>query len=190
MTDQALDGIERTDAPRAGSAGRGDAVAKIVLAPLLLIFATVLIVFYVAFSAVRVSGESMLPTLRPNDQLLLTRGYHSPTRGDIVIVKLAPGAGGDEIVKRVVAIPGDTVEVIADVAYVNGKPEDVTGRVVVPEAAVTLQPYTVPKGTVFVMGDNRPISYDSRFIGALPLVEVQGKVVAVYAPITRMQRFR
>lgn len=166
-------------------AGRGDRVARLVVLPLVALFAVVLLAFYVMFHAVHVDGDSMLPTLRPHDMLLYTRGYAGPVRNEIVIVKLGPNFGSDEIVKRVIGVPGDVVEVKEDVAYVNGKREDTSGRIIVADASVTLAPYTVPPGRVFLMGDNRPVSMDSRFIGAVPITEVKGTVVAIYAPITR-----
>lgn len=165
--------------------GRGDRVARLVVLPLVALFAAVFLGFYVMFHAVRVDGPSMIPTLRPNDMLLYTRGYAGPVRGQVVIVKLGPNFGSDEIVKRVIGVPGDVVEVKQDVAYVNGKPEDTADKIIVPESSVTLAPYQVPPGRVFLMGDNRPVSMDSRFIGAVPVTEVQGTVVAIYAPITR-----
>ena len=87
--------------------------------------------------------------------------------------------------KRVIGLPGDTVEIRGDVAYVNGVPEPHRGQMVDPGHAVTTPAVTVPPGEIYVMGDNRPLSEDSRYIGTVPLSGVKGTVVAIFAPIQR-----
>jgi signal peptidase I len=147
----------------------------------------ILLVFYVLFTATKVQGDSMLPNLRTEDRVLITRGYDAPARSDVVVVDAATGSGATEsLVKRVVGISGDVVEVRDDIVYVNGEPEAGYEIARLPGAGMTLAPYEVPAGTVYVMGDNRPISADSRMLGALPLSAVQGRVVAIFAPVNRV----
>jgi len=165
-----------------------DRLAIWLIVPLALAFALILVVFYGLYRTTTVDGESMLPTLRPYDRVLITRGYDAPRKGDVVVVHIPDKAGRvHDLVKRIVAVPGDTVAVTDDVAFVNGSREATRGVIVDPTDSVNVAPTRIPKGTVFLMGDNRPISYDSRFFGTVPLSDVQGKVVAVFAPITRVR---
>lgn len=171
-------------APGAGDPSRGDRIARRVLLPLAIALAAVL-VLYLIFDFGRVSGPSMLPTLHDGDRVLITKRYSNPQRGDIVFTSVLENGQPIEIVKRVIGLPGDTVEVKNDVAYVNGVVEPARGEVVNPRFADSFAPYKVPDGYLFVMGDNRPVSNDSRYIGAVPIDGVMGKVVAIFAPITR-----
>lgn len=168
----------------------GHRLATKIVIPLLLIFLALILVFYVFFRAGRVVGPSMLPTLRNGDLVLLTKGYEEPRRGDIVFTEVDEQGEPVEIVKRVIALPGDMIEVQHDAAVVNGEPEPDRGQHVVPAVGYSFAPFQVPEGYIYVMGDNRPNSEDSRFIGAVPLSGVMGRVVAVYGPITRVRPVR
>lgn len=156
------------------------------LIPLLVLLAVVVTPLYLLYDVSQVSGPSMEPTLRNNDYLLITRGLAHPRRGDVVVLTWARGARSEEIVKRVVAVGGDSVAVSGDFAKVNGKPESFRHGVIAAERGPGFSA-VVPTGTVFVMGDNRPISLDSRYLGAFPLSAIHGRVVAVWAPIDRMR---
>ncbi|MBI5231633.1 MAG: signal peptidase I [Coriobacteriales bacterium] len=166
---------------------RGMRFAKLVFGPLVLLLFAVFLVFYVFFSATVVAGPSMLETLRPGDRLLVTKSYDSPSRGDIVVATIAGEHGDpDVVIKRVVAIPGDTVEIRKDVAFVNGKEEPNPGLQWIPGEGEDVPPQILRDDEVFLMGDNRPLSWDSRFVGAVPLEDVQGKATFIFAPIQRM----
>lgn len=178
-------------APDATSAAdaRARRFAVWVVGPLLTAFIAIVLVFYVLFGVSRVVGSSMVPNLRSEDGLLLTKGYTTPRRGDIVVLKVPGQFGGtEEVVKRVVGIPGDIVEVRAGQAWVNGKQE--SGYTVIADPgdpSDNFSPYKVAAGAIYIMGDNRPISYDSRYMGAQPLSAVNGRAVAIYSPVTRLQ---
>ena len=149
-------------------------------------------VFYVAFDFGSVDGPSMLPNLLEVDGLLITKGYRQPHRGDIVVLGITGQNGRPaEIVKRVVGIAGDRVEIRNDVAYVNGVAES-GYRVYVgaPGRGDDAGAITVPPGSIYVMGDNRPVSYDSRYVGPQPLSSVRGRVAAIYMPVTRWRVVR
>ena len=167
--------------------GRGMRVARLLFIPLLLILLVVVLVFYVFWAPLTVDGPSMEPMLHTGDRLLVTRGYRTPHRGDIVEIRWNQGGQATELIKRVVALPGDTVEIRADVAWVNGVREPARGQFVERPYAVNVAPYVVPRGYLYLMGDNRAVSEDSRYIGPLPLSEASGKAVALFAPITRMR---
>ncbi len=93
--------------------GVGHRIATKVLVPLLVIFVAVVLVFYVFYQRGRVVGPSMLPTLHSGDMVLLTKDYPQPRRGDIVFTQVTEEGRPVEIVKRVIGLPGDTVEIRA-----------------------------------------------------------------------------
>lgn len=113
---------------------------------------------------VRVAGESMAPTYRPSDLLLTTpvgRAGARPRRGDVVVLRRARV----RMIKRVVGVPGDVVELEAGRLFVNGTSAD--GRVRIRGARTEI--WRVPAGHVFVAGDNPAVSDDSR-VWAEPFV--------------------
>jgi len=165
----------------------GDRVARKILIPIAVVLVVVLLVFYVFFSRGRVVGPSMLPTLREGDMVLLTKGYKEPRRGDIIFTQVDEQGTKVEIVKRVIGLPGDLVEVNKDTAIVNGVPEPQRGQIVIAAVGDSVGAYRIPVGMLYVMGDNRAVSEDSRYIGPVPISGVMGRVVALYAPITRIR---
>lgn len=172
---------------RSDATARGNRLALVLLVPLLTLFIVIIAVFYVFFSAIQVDGPSMLPTLRNQDRLLLTHGYPVPARGDIISLRTTINGLPDDIIKRVIALPGDSVEIRADVAYVNGVREPDYGQLIVAGAAVNVPVHVVPAGTLYVMGDNRPVSEDSRYIGPIEQSGVMGRAVAVFSPVNRIR---
>jgi signal peptidase I len=159
------------------------------LPPLLFVLAALVLVFFVLYSEGRVDGPSMLPTLRSQDRLLLTKGYPLARRGDIVVFTLEDDAGQKtELVKRVVALAGDTVQVVGDRVWVNGKPEEFKHPVIIGSSLLRIGPGKVPPAHVYVMGDNRPVSEDSRFIGPIPMSDIKGQAVGIFSPVNRIGR--
>jgi signal peptidase I len=154
--------------------------------PLLAWLIAIVLVFYVFFSSAVVDGRSMIPTLRSGDYLLITRGYESPRRGDVVVTHVQEDGRPVELVKRIIAIPGDTIEIRDDVAIVNGLDEPMRGQIVDPRFAVSRPGFVIPEGFVYILGDNRPGSEDSRFIGPVPISGIEGRAVLVYAPLPRL----
>ena len=152
---------------------------------------TVVLIFTFAVRIVRVSGESMRETLQDQDMLVvlnnwLCGGYE---QGDIVILQRDDFYGGEPIVKRVIATEGQTVDIDFDagVVYVDGQPVDETQFGL--ENGITSEPFssfellefpqTVPEGCVFVLGDNRAVSEDSRYqdVGMIDERNILGKAV-------------
>lgn len=171
-----------------GPPSRGDRIARRLVLPLLFVLGLLLTVFWVAYTPLSVDGESMLPGLHHGDRVLVTRGYTKPSRGDVVYIE---GFGPRDkverqFIKRVIAIPGDTVRLVSGRAVVNGVPADVTENLIFSGDDVWDGETIIPPGYVYVLGDNRPVSLDSRFFGPVPLEAVSGRVVFRYTPVTRL----
>ncbi|MBN2404324.1 MAG: signal peptidase I [Coriobacteriia bacterium] len=158
------------------------------VAVLAVILAALWLVFGVLYQTSIVDGDSMNDTLLSGDRVLITKTYTVPARGDIVSSNVVVDEIPDRILKRVVAIPGDTVEVFGDTVEVNGAVATWSGVILGTNDKFHLEPYVIPQGYVYLMGDNRPDSLDSRFLGPVPISEVNGKVVAVLSPVTRIRR--
>jgi len=139
---------------------------------------------------------SMYPTLDINDQLAVekvSKWNRPPRRGEIVVFD-PPDAfwrlsqrerDGEALIKRVVAVGGDTVEVRGGRLYVNGQLQDES--YVNERAAYELPPLAVPPGSVFVLGDNRNQSFDSHYWGFLPQRNIIGHAVVSYWPPGRIK---
>lgn len=142
---------------------------------ILLIFFLVFILFHFVIGLSFVKGDSMYPTLHNNEIAFYTRIIPEFERGDVLSVRMP---SGDYYVKRVVAIGGDTVDIKEDRLYVNGEAVDepyVNGETRKKIGGVDY-PYIVEEGKVFVMGDNREESMDSRDFGAVIRKQIKGKV--------------
>jgi signal peptidase I len=162
-------------------------LARWLVLPLTVSLVVILLVFYILFSSAVVSGPSMKPTLLNSDYLLVTHGDRSPKRGEIIVTSVVEGTRPIELVKRIIALPGDTVEIRGDVAYVNGVAEPARGQIVDPQFAVDRPALVVPAGSIYVMGDNRPVSEDSRDLGPVPISGIRGRAVFLFAPIYRVR---
>ena len=125
----------------------------------------------------RIPSESMAPVLEPGDQALVTKIGGAPHRGDLVAFH-APRTG-EVLLKRVVAVGGDTVGLEDGVLVVNGR-RPAEPYVADPDAidSVYFGPVEVPAGSLFVLGDNRGNSEDSREFGAVPADRVIGRATA------------
>ncbi|MDA8083836.1 MAG: signal peptidase I [Nitrospiraceae bacterium] len=157
--------------------------------------------------AFKIPSGSMLETLQIGDHILVNKivlgtpvdipftnislfrmpGLRKPGRGEIIVFKYPEDTKRD-FIKRVIAIGGDTVESRDKVVYVNGRKlvepyvqhvdPDIRPRGADPRD--NFGPITVPEGSVFVMGDNRDQSYDSRFWGFVDLDKIKGDAVIIY----------
>jgi signal peptidase I len=129
----------------------------------------------------RVDGASMEPTLVSGEYVVVNRlSYRlgSPQRGDIIVFH-PPVNPEEEYIKRVIGLPGDEVEVKDGMVYVNGQPLQESYLNVKTNYAGT---WNVPQDQLFVLGDNRINSSDSRNWGTVPMNYVVGKAVLVYWP--------
>ena len=141
-----------------------------------------------------VSGASMYPTLHNGDRMVLSK-VGDIHRFDVVILE-APDENV-EYIKRVIGMPGDTVEMKSGVLYINGKKVDqpfINTEALVKQTVFmddfTLESLTgeskVPEGKYFVLGDNRGVSKDSRMIGFIDRSAIEGKAVFTIWPFGRI----
>lgn len=157
-----------------------------------LVFALAVVVALFLFCAriITVSGTSMVPTLQGGDHVLVQSMFYQPQRGDIVVVD-GYSAYGDPLIKRVIGVGGDTVDIDFATGAVTVNGETLEEPYI--SAPTTLSfdlafPLTVPEGHVFLMGDNRPNSKDSRSseIGCPDERELVGKVLLRVSPLNKM----
>lgn len=148
---------------------------------LLISLAAVILVFVFGVRIIGVEGNSMLPTLQDGNQLLVSNLFYTPEKGDVVILT-KDSFMVSPIVKRVIATEGDTVDIdfSTGTVSVNGEvlEESYIAEPTTTQYDVTF-PQTVPEGCIFVMGDNRNHSTDSRY-GELGMVDTRyviGKVL-------------
>lgn len=131
-----------------------------------------------------VNGHSMDPTLANQENLIMDKlSYHftDPKRFDIVIFP-GPEEGGEHpyYIKRVIGLPGETVQIIDGKVYINGEEltDDVYGITdYIEEPGIAAEPLTLGEDEYFCLGDNRPVSYDSRYeaVGPVHRSEIIGK---------------
>ncbi|MDH4139992.1 MAG: signal peptidase I [Coriobacteriia bacterium] len=134
---------------------------------------------------------SMEPTIMTGDRVLaekISYRFHDPRQGDIVVFD-DPTGRHPQLIKRVVAISGQTVDIKDGTVYVDGHPLQepyLHGLSTEPGGDSIEYPFTVPDGDIWVMGDNRPNSGDSRYLGPQPVSSVKGRAFAVYWPLSRI----
>jgi signal peptidase I len=149
----------------------------------------------------------MATTIQPDDRVLIDRllfDRREIARDDIVVFTGPAATGYQVLLKRVIGLPGDVLELTDGVLYVNGVRDDVGGLKNAsgetpstepafgqleehPEWSLDV-PYTVPDGHYFLLGDNRSDSFDSRFWGPVPRASIIGKAFAVYWPLGGVRR--
>jgi signal peptidase I len=137
--------------------------------------------------------RSMDPTLMQYDRVLVSKvdyRFGSPQRGDIIVFN-PPTPSTIPFVKRVIGVGGDVIELRAGKVFVNGQLEQTPQAhgESLPQLASVAFPFTVPAGEVFVMGDNRASSSDSRTFGAVPVPNIIGKVILRFWPLDRVVFF-
>jgi signal peptidase I len=170
-----------------------------------IIISALLIAFFIRtfiVQAFTIPSGSMKPTLQIGDYLLVNKlaygvklpfvnkillHFANPQRGDMVVFQF-PLEHSLDFIKRIIAVPGDTVLIKNKTVFINGKPLE-KGNAVFMDASVysasfsprdNLGPLSVPADSFFVMGDNRDHSNDSRFWGLVKREEIAGKALIIY----------
>ena len=157
----------------------------------LFLLIAIFLLFLLLFRVIVVSGDSMYETLWDGDYLLLLSNtfYHEPKYGDVVVISKESFDDGNPIIKRVIATEGQTVDIVFDqgIVYVDGQAlqEDYTHNLTTREEG-TQFPLVVADDCIFVLGDNRGVSLDSRSqeIGQIDRREVLGKAIFLMLPGT------
>ena len=162
---------------------------------LLIAFGLAALIRIFLFTPIVVDGISMMPTLEDGDRMIVNKiGYTigEPDRFDIVVFH-APEQ--KDYIKRIIGLPGDKVEYRDDILYINGEPleepylnqykEEVADSPLTEDFTLEgkLNSEVVPKDHVFVLGDNRRKSKDSRHIGVVPIDEIIGNTKIVFWPL-------
>jgi signal peptidase I len=135
-----------------------------------------------------IPSASMVPTLKYGDRVLVNKfiyRFTEPQRGDIIVFKSVEGDGQD-LIKRVVGVPGDEIAVRGGTLFVNGEPQkEPYVNKKFPDRSF-YAPTTVPKDHVFAMGDNRANSQDSRVFGPVPEQNIEGEAFLRFWPPDRI----
>lgn len=192
-------GIETTNNEKKQSLGSA-------LVDLAFFVAIILFIRADIFEPFRIPSASMRPTLIEDDHIIVSKLsygiripfmaksaylFDTPKRGDIVVFTL-PEDSGTNIIKRVIALPGETVQVKEKTVLINGKPLDESGYEVqwLDGGIADFGPFTVPEGHVYLMGDNRDHSRDSRFWDnpALDIRLIKGRAKFIYWNFHAMHR--
>ncbi|MCJ7526090.1 MAG: signal peptidase I [Candidatus Aminicenantes bacterium] len=162
-------------------------VIDILLAALISFF----LINYVV-SAFKIEGDSMKPILRAQERILISKlavRKNNLHRFDIVVL-YKPDEPEKSLVKRIIGMPGEIIEIRAGDVWINDKPlKQLPGSD--PNAAkspVDMKALLIPRGMFFVMGDNRSISFDSRMFGPVPQKYIFGKAFFRYWPVAVMGR--
>lgn len=143
-----------------------------------------LLIFSVFLRVAVVDGDSMQSTLHSGDTLLLCDFGYTPKKGDIIVFQVAGSDHSHPVVKRVIATEGDTVDIDFD-GWTVSVNDNVIEESYVTKADTAMErgtiafPLTVPQGCVFVLGDNRNASWDSRYsaVGCVDTRAILGKVL-------------
>lgn len=136
-----------------------------------------------------VEGPSMRPTLENHERLFVNKfiyNFRAPERGEVLVFRY-PKDPSRDFIKRAIAIPGDTIEIKDGRVFVNQQLQNETYILSKTRGSYPLA--TVPEGHIFVMGDNRNNSEDSRFpdVGFVPFEMLKGKAVLVFWPFAQLR---
>ncbi len=164
-----------------------DILLAVVIAGVILLF----------FKPIVIQQHSMEPNFQPGDYVLTSRQayrlFGEPERGDIIVFKseLLDDEGNEKnLIKRIIALPGDTIAIKGGYTYINGEKID---EPYVAEQGLSgeMEEITVPEGELFVMGDNRGVSEDSRSarVGTISEKAIVGKVVIRLYPFKNIKTF-
>jgi len=193
-------GNEVPSEPENSSSTRKTVIEWVVLVGAALVIALIVKAFL--FQAFYIPSDSMVPTLKTNDRVIVNKlsyKLHAVHRGDIIVFKTPKGSDGrpidptiKDLIKRVIALPGETVSSQGGQVYVNGQAID---EHYLPAGTVTdcshFVPNCFPKGPLpadeyWVMGDNRQGSRDSRYFGPIPKSDIVGRAFLRVWPLSRI----
>ena len=156
----------------------------------LITLAIALVIFLLAqamIQSVKVVGPSMEPNIHHGQYLVVSKvtyWLHSPQRGDVIVFH-SPQTPDQDVIKRVIATPGETVKIRGGKVYIDGTPLE--EPYIAEEPSYPYGPMEVPEDHYFVLGDNRNHSSDSRVWGMVPEENIVGKAWICYWPPSEWQ---
>ncbi|MDF2630518.1 MAG: signal peptidase [Symbiobacteriaceae bacterium] len=134
-----------------------------------------------------VEGPSMEPTLHTFERVFVNKlvyRFRAPKPGEIIVLQ-DPARPQRELIKRVIAVAGETIEIRKGIVYVDGKPLKEPFINTAIKSTVDMDAQPVPENHVFVMGDNRGMSFDSRSIGPIEVSKIDGKAFFMFWPVDK-----
>lgn len=134
-----------------------------------------------------VEGPSMEPTLHTYERVFVNKlvyRFRAPRPGEIIVLQ-DPARPQRELIKRVIAVEGETIEIKQGIVYVDGKALKEPFINTAIKSSTTMEPVEVPEDHVFVMGDNRGMSFDSRNIGPVAVSKIDGKAFFMFWPVDK-----
>jgi len=149
---------------------------------------TAIMIVIFLYQPVKVEGTSMLPELKDQERIFVNKfvyRFGKISRRDIVVFWY-PRDPSKSFIKRVIGLPGDTIEIRKGIVYVNGDPLDEPYLIPKYMDQKSMDPRTVEYGYYFVMGDDRKFSSDSRVWGLVPEKYIYGKAVFRYWPMSQI----
>ncbi|MEA4870437.1 MAG: signal peptidase I [Christensenella sp.] len=155
---------------------------------MLVTVAVLCLVFFIWMFPTRIVDESMAPALTSGEVVLCDRFakfLRMPERGDLVLFSTSDGL----FIKRIVGMPGETIEIVEGRVFINSIPLDESSYAV--RYFGDMAPLEVPAGSVFVLGDNREEMYDSRVesVGCIPFGRIEGLLRLRVSPLSRVTYF-
>jgi len=187
--------VQPAGRPSSASATSGQMTARSVRDALATLIAAVLLAVLIRTFVVEafvVSGVSMIPTFANGEHVLVDKfayTFSPPQDGQIIVFRPPLPNAHEDFIKRVIGTPGQTVRIVRGRLYVDGKP--VAQPYIEywdPTSFHASDPVRVPPGDVFVLGDNRPVSEDSRIFGMVPIKNITGQAVLAFWPLSRAGR--
>lgn len=153
------------------------------LAYVLLGAMAIFLVFQLTLQNSIVEGTSMEPNLMDEDRLLVSKvsyAFGEPERGDIIVFP-SPYEDGREFIKRIIGMPGDTVEVRNGIIFIDG--QELDEPYIVNRDNRSYPAVTIPEGEYYVRGDNRPVSLDSSQGWTVSREDIHGKALVIFWPL-------
>lgn len=162
-------------------------------------FIVVIVIRLFLFDNYVVLGVSMEPNFHNKERIIVNKiiyDFRDPVRGEVIILHTS---SGEDYIKRVIGLPGETIRIQGDEVYING--EQIQESYIAEEIEnakrsgssynkgvypIEGTEVTVPEGHVFVLGDNRPKSSDSREIGFIPFDDIVGRADIIYWPLNEL----
>lgn len=179
-------GAEPAEEARAEAAPRGFGVLAWEVAGTVALTLVLALAVHLVVQSREVEGSSMEPTFSTGERVLINRlayrGLAHPQRGDVVVFHAWESAGQDDYIKRVIGVPGDTIEIRDGEVHVNGFRLD--EPFLDQSTAGSYGPVRIGEHEYFVMGDNRGNSSDSRIFGTLPEERIVGRTWMRYWPLS------